>query len=315
MTEAPISPVISSSLHLALCCDRNVVDGLVTTIASAATHLRPDFVLQIHVIDCGLGEGLRARVVEAIERLPRSRVEFVDLHVDTLSGFPKPASLSHVTPVTYARLLLHKLLPDVEQTIYLDCDLLVTADLGEIYTTPLDEAPLAAVRDTVIPTLGHERESLVENLSGLRPDESYFNAGVMLLNLARLRELDASALYARLLRTVEARYADQSVLNGAFHGQWKPLPARWNRQVQLGREFSVFPDVSRAIWHFASRLKPWHFERHATRGLLKQWQDQRDGMGWAPTFDPTERANASLVKDLLKQGRSWMECSWAGRST
>lgn len=301
-------------LHLALCCDRNVADGLVTTIASVATHLRQDFTLQIHIIDCGLGQDLRDRVTGVIEhRLPRSRVEFVDLHVDSLSGFPRPASLSHVTSVTYARLLLHKLLPGVERIIYLDCDLLATGDLTEIYLTPLEGLPLAAVRDTVIPMVGHEWESLTTDLPGLRADEPYFNAGVLHLDLTKLRELDATALYARLLRTVEARYADQSVLNGAFHGQWKMLPARWNRQVQLGRDFNVFPDVPRAIWHFSSKLKPWRFHRRSARGLLRQWQDQRDAIGWTPTFEPTEHVQPSLAKDLLKQGRSWVACSRSER--
>ena len=304
----------SQSLHLALCCDRNVADGLATTIASVATHLSRDFTLSVHVIDCGLGDELRAKLVRMIEQhLPNSRLGFLELHMDSLSGFPTPASLSHVTPVTYARLLLHDLLPDVERVIYLDCDLFVTGDLSEIYLTSLNGSPLAAVQDTVIPTVGHERESLVANLPGLRPDEPYFNAGVLLLDLAKLRELGASALYTRLLRTVEARYADQSVLNGAFHSQWKPLPPRWNRQVQLGREFNVFPDVPHAIWHFASKLKPWHFHRRAARGLLRQWQAQRDAVEWAPSFAPTEQVNSSFMADLLKEGRSWMQCRRSGK--
>lgn len=299
----------NQSLHLALCCDRNVADGLVTTIASVAAHLRPDFSLEIHVIDCGLGADIRARVTAVIRhKLPMARIEFIELHADRLKDFPQPASLSHVTLATYGRLFLHELLAKVEKVIYLDCDLLVTGDLAEIYLTPLNGFALAAVRDTVIPTVGHEWESLVKDLPGLRPDEPYFNAGVLLLNLTKLRDLDASALYAQLLRNVEARYADQSVLNGVFHGQWKAIPARWNRQVQLGREFSVFPDRPRAIWHFASKLKPWHFHRRPARGLLKQWQDQADAIGWVPTFEPTVQSNPPFLRDLVKQGRSWIEC-------
>ncbi len=168
--------------------------------------------------------------------------------------------------------------------------------------------------DTVIPCVGHERESLVSNLPGLRPDEPYFNAGVLLLDLNKLRALNASASpYAQLLRTVECRYADQSILNGAFHGQWKSLPAQWNRQVLLGREFNVFPDQRRAIWHFSSKLKPWHFHRRRARGLLKQWQDERDAMGWTPTVEPTVWVTPSFGMDLLKQTKSWIKCGGSKR--
>ena len=272
--------------------------------------LRPDYFLEIHVIDCGLGADIRERVASAImPKLPRTRIEFIELDADRLKGFPRPSSVSHVTEITYARLFLHELLPYVEQTIYLDCDLLVMGDLGEIYLTPLDGLPLAGVRDNVIPTVGHERESLMRDLPGLRPDAPYYNSGVLLLNLAKLRDLDASVLYRRAIGTLEARYGDQSVLNGVFHEQWKALPRRWNRQIMLGREFSVFPDQPQAIWHFISKLKPWHFHRRSARGLLKQWQDQRDAIGWVPAAEPTVQSHSPFLRDLVKQGRSWLACS------
>lgn len=302
-------------VHLAFCCDRNVVDGLVTTIAAAAVRLGSGYFLAIHVIDCGLGAEMRAQIQSFLaQKLPTVQIEFVTLDAERLKIYPRPAAISHIPPATYARLLLHELLPEVPQVIYLDCDLLVTTDLVELFLTPLEGCPYAAVQDSTITHIGHERESLTKDLPQLdRPDATYHNGGVLLLNLAKLRDLDVSALYGRALGTIEARYADQSLMNGVFHGQWKILPRRWNRQVMLGRDYSVFPDRPRAIWHFISHLKPWHFHRRLARGLVRQWQDERDAIGWTPTTEPTIQANPSWFKDLVKQGRSWIECRGLAR--
>src|SRR5436190_17136427 len=98
-------------LHVALCCDRNVVDGLVITIASAAVRLRPGYFLSIHVIDCGLGADMHALIKSFLaQKLPTVRIEFIVLGPDRLKVYPRPAAISHIPPATYARLLLHELL-------------------------------------------------------------------------------------------------------------------------------------------------------------------------------------------------------------
>ncbi|MEO6873546.1 MAG: hypothetical protein ABI222_01865, partial [Opitutaceae bacterium] len=84
-------------------------------------------------------------------------------------------------------------------------------------------------------------------------------------------------------------------------------PARWNRQVKLGDHYSLFADEPRAIWHFAGKLKPWHFLRRPARGLLRQWQRARDAVAWTPTVVPTVKAHPSFAKDCLKQVRSWIK--------
>lgn len=295
------------TVHLAFCCDRNVADGLAAVIASASHHLKKSSALHVHVIDCGLGKDVQDALTHALAKhRPNVRLEFIPLSQERLKPFPRPAALSHVTPAAFGRLFLHELLPDVSRVLYLDCDLLVTANLAELFATRLEGHPLAAAIDTVIPTIGHERESLVANVPGLRPELPYFNSGVLLLDLEKLRALDATARYHEALRLVEARYADQSVLNAVFHGQWKILPAFWNRQTLLGSGFSIFPDRSHALWHFSSKLKPWHFQRRGARGLVGQWFAESEAIGWKRLSMPTTQSTAPFAKDVIKRGRSWM---------
>ena len=69
-----------------------------------------------------------------------------------------------------------------------------------------------------------------------RKDYSYFNSGVMIMNIPALRESKAD-----LFRVVEGRlsitapYDDQSALNELFSGRWEHLPSTWNWKPYWGR--------------------------------------------------------------------------------
>lgn len=68
-----------------------------------------------------------------------------------------------------------------------------------------------------------------------RGDYSYFNSGVMVINVkafAEKREMLIECLKARLSTT--APYDDQSLLNDVFRGEWDQLPDEWNWKPYWG---------------------------------------------------------------------------------
>lgn len=77
---------------------------------------------------------------------------------------------------TYYRFLMPELV-DGDRALYLDGDILVRGDLGPLWETPLDGAWLAAV-----PQLG--AQATRHPALGLSPTHAYFNAGVLLVDLA-----------------------------------------------------------------------------------------------------------------------------------
>lgn len=172
------------------------------------------------------------------------------------------------------RILLPKLLPDLERVLYLDSDLLILGDLRTLYETDLGDGYLAAVTQ---PTLPEMLPRLQETL-GLPDAESYFNSGVMTLNLARLRE---QGCVEQVLAFIDERrgpmpWADQDPLNAVLHNLRVHLDPRWNLMTPVFElPASMLPwseaeitDAIRdpAVIHFIGEYKPWHYRcRHPYR--------------------------------------------------
>ena len=107
---------------------------------------------------------------------------------------PDPQSLAgirhrgRVSHATYFRILAPELLPaSLSRVIYLDADVRVASDLSRLWAEPLREHPVLAVRDAGAPLVSSPRGLVNHRELGLAPELGYFNAGVMLLDLARWR--------------------------------------------------------------------------------------------------------------------------------
>ena len=99
----------------------------------------------------------------------------------------------------------------------------------------------------------------------------YFQAGVLLLNLAELRELHTVREWLELATDTVYIYNDQDILNRECQGRVLPLDYAWNVMIdcdgRIGRIFSFAPaDVYDAflasrnaarIVHYAGFEKPW----------------------------------------------------------
>ena len=63
------------------------------------------------------------------------------------------------TPGTLLRLCLPGLLPDVDKIIYVDCDMVITADMETLWKVPIGDKYLAAVPDSAVPNFGRKRRN------------------------------------------------------------------------------------------------------------------------------------------------------------
>lgn len=112
-------------------------------------------------------------------------------------------------------------------------------DVAELYDTDLCGAAVGAVRDTAVLSslvAGYPRRQLRKlQPLGLHDPFHYFNSGVLVLDLDRMREEDAEV---RLLHVIEEHnelleHPDQDALNIVFHRQIFPLPVEWNYHSNL----------------------------------------------------------------------------------
>lgn len=127
----------------------------------------------------------------------------------------------YVTPTSLIKFEIANILNEYNMAVYLDGDIVVQRDLSCLTKEDISDQYCLAVQDyeAVKETLAQERLKL----------DYYFNSGVMVLNLKKIRD---EKLSANMMRIKEERkdlfYMDQDVLNIAFRGKIKLLPVSFN---------------------------------------------------------------------------------------
>ncbi len=124
---------------------------------------------------------------------------------------------------TYYRILGLKLLPEeMERILYLDVDMVIKGDLTPLYRTDLTGKAFAVCED-IFGKINGFHEANKRRLS-IPAQFSYFNAGVMLFNLALLREENAAdRMLENIYRDYERyEYNDQDIMNEMYYDrlQW-----------------------------------------------------------------------------------------------
>ena len=153
-------------------------------------------------------------------------------------------------------------IPDIlalEKVIYLDCDIVVNMDIQEFWDVPLEGCSIAGVPES--PRGRFSATAIRMRLMGC-DWEKYINSGVLLMDLARIREkFDIRQGVSWLTRYwVYIKYPGQDWINSCFRGDIKILERRFNNHYANRNEgFQAdihAPDVVDSILH-ASVFKPW----------------------------------------------------------
>jgi lipopolysaccharide biosynthesis glycosyltransferase len=214
----------------------------------------------------------------------------------------------HLTPATYYRLLLPDILPaSLRRAIYLDCDVIVGRDLAELWTIDLLGKPIAAVADVNF----RDWSKL-----GIDPNEGYFNAGVLLLDLELIR---AQASFAAALAFSQEHpsaltWSDQCALNKIFAGNWQMVAKHWNYQHSAFLEDIRILGMAKArslavnaVLHFNNYERPWLVDsRHPLRTHYTTILRAH------PELDPSEPMQLKHYWKMLKRTVKWKSIEWQG---
>jgi len=214
----------------------------------------------ILVVTLNMAQEDRDRILALVARFGNVTLRFQPFDISAYSHFRIDGHISHAS---YLRIFLPEILPESEEKVlYLDCDIVVRRDIAALWRLELGDNVLGAARNLFF--VRHDDLDMP-------PGADYFNAGILLMNLKRWREVDGTA---RLIRFIEAHHDhlwahDQDALNAVFCGEIQELAPRWNFQTSMlwsepdGLGLS-YPEFRRlladpAIVHFTSPSKPWHF--------------------------------------------------------
>lgn len=277
-----------STIHIAVISDEGYAIPTITMLTSARYNKSPERSYIIHVLGNNLSEFSKRKFRE-LER-PDFSLRFYSCSSERYKHcyIPQGTSFNHSTMI---KCELAELLPQLDKVLFLDGDILVMGDLGELYDIDLGSNVLAAMRE-----LRGERKKLHKIIGTTH----YFNAGVMLLNLKQMREEKLGEKIIQLKQQAPDTwcYGEQDPFNVVCEGRTHYLHPRWNffssayhalntmycsaTNEWTIEEFNAFYHTSYAnytemeedavIHHFAW-LKPWKNKNMRHAALWQKYHD------------------------------------------
>lgn len=143
-----------------------------------------------------------------------SEIECIDVSKQTFFDPRGPNYASHWTYMVLMRAALTKVFPELDKILSLDVDTIVEDDISDLWDIDMGLHTICAVQ---------------EYHSSCRPyGDKYWNAGVMLQDLARLRETGLDDEIIRAINREKFQYNEQCAINKYCAGKIMDLPVRYN---------------------------------------------------------------------------------------
>jgi lipopolysaccharide biosynthesis glycosyltransferase len=232
--------------------DEAYVEPLMVVAYSVVKNNKTFDEIGFHILTGGLSDTSRQEI-RSFERI-FSHISFDFSIIDDSTFRNFPLNIKHIAPIAYGRFLIPIIFQDADKMLYLDADLIVLGDLGELWATDTREYCAAGSHKQYI----NDQFPGYKELIGLNEDSTYINSGVMLLNLKRMRRLDMTQ---RLLSNAQSlrdivRIQDQDIINVTLNNEITRFDKKYNYTDSDRRE-GTLPDEAIVIAHFNTGNKPW----------------------------------------------------------
>ena len=233
--------------------DDRYVPFLYVALRSLIDHASDDHHYRIHILIDQLSEENR----QSLSTLSRDNVEI--LFTDVTGKLRAICDRLHIrdyySKTTYYRFFIPSLFPQYERGVYLDCDIVLNRDVADLYHVPMGTSLVSAIVEEVISDIDVFGKYSEEVLHVSR--NAYFNAGILVMNLAEMRRICLEEQFVRLLGRRTYRVAqDQDYLNVLCRDRVTLLSKQWNKTPMPGSDETVEP----YIVHYKINFKPWRYD-------------------------------------------------------
>ncbi|MCR4788558.1 MAG: glycosyltransferase family 8 protein [Lachnospiraceae bacterium] len=209
-------------INLATSTDDKYARYAYVMIVSALENKNTEDELHLYLLNAGLNE----RYLSDFKKLEEKYTgfTFTSLEVDPSRFSEKLPTEERWSVAMYYRLMLPDILPtDVERIIYLDVDIIINKPLNELYGLDFEGKLICACEDYETTVVVAESMYMAKKM--LDMGKKYYNSGVLLINMAKLRQKyrfdDYMKVTFELLDNLNA--PDQDVINYIHRDEIKEI--------------------------------------------------------------------------------------------
>lgn len=253
-------------LVIVMTSDKNYVAPTKVAIYSMVKST-PDAFFDIHIM-CNdrLDGDSRAEFNRLADELQRVKMFYEEIDDSRIA---EAKTLGGIPIASYYRLYISRFVKE-SKCLFIDGDVVINADLREVYKTDLTGYYMAGVRDCGVQARMRDGWEWMPKIDV--PDLSeYINAGFILFNLDKIREDYLEEKFVGAIKD-GYRYMDQDILNKFCYGKIKNLPLRYNlfsefygRIDKMGETDYTQEELTDAgnwgLIHYPGVFKPWFCRR------------------------------------------------------
>lgn len=248
-------------MNIVLCADESYAMPCGVCLTSLFENNR-DTSCNVYILTIGFSEMAKALFSQLADKYQQT-IQIVSIDSSLFQNLKVSERFSETI---YYRFLI----PDIVKggkALYLDCDIIVTSSLKELWETDVTDYACAVVEDQC-------GDDIIQH-NRIEMYSTYFNSGVLLMNLDYWRQYDVKH---RLVEYIYAHpdrclYPDQDALNVVLEHKVKFLDYKFNYQYRMSlptpelylhrNKWEMAQKYNKElpiVIHYATTIKPWHKE-------------------------------------------------------
>lgn len=258
----------TNTVNLFFACDDGYIPFLAATLLSIKRNKNKSRNYYVRILNTGISEENQNRIFDSLAS-DNFNIEFANISSSVERISDMLHTRDYYSKTTYYRLFIPELYPSLDKALYLDCDVIITSDIAELYDIELKDNLVGAVSDGFVRCVPRLHDYVTERIGVYRPTD-YFNAGVLLMNLKEMRASGFGDRFIELIGKVTFDVAqDQDYLNVLCRG----------RRVTVGTEWNCMPGFSdkgteQKLIHFNLDSKPWHKDGVEFEDIFWKYADE-----------------------------------------
>ncbi len=253
----PIIPIFYAA-------DDNYMPYLAVALTSLKENKTKEYEYRIHVLYAGeLSEA--AQKVKDMEE-DNFHIYFEDVECKMRAIQDCAYCRDYYTNAIFYRLMIPEMFPDYDKVLYMDCDTVTLTDVAELYTIDIGNNFIGATADQAVAAVPAFR-AYTKHALNITP-QRYFNSGVIVMNLKKLREIGFYGKFCEVLRSYDFIIApDQDVLNLICKDKVHYYDGEWNRMPigGMGKPKLIHYNLTMKPWHYADVLYQEYFWQYAEK--------------------------------------------------
>lgn len=236
-----VKPAFESRQAVCFACNETYAPYAGVAICSVIENADPDTELDFLILANEITLDTRRCILAMQYGHPNVRIRFLDV-----SSLHNQVSYAHegsyiTVEANYRLFLLRDTFKQYQRILYLDCDLIVLGNIRELLNVDLEGCCIGGIWDASLYNTelcrqavriqnGMSVDNYLKKYLCLKNRDSYFNSGVLVMDIPRCRAYTSADEAIKVLGSKEFKYYDQDALNIVFNESVKLLDTEWNYQ-------------------------------------------------------------------------------------